>query len=70
MRKHRWQKFVNYRKILLVLCSNFHGVSQPECRAVDNLVDGFNGKKMGIHGEISKLLVENIDVMAIQCAQC
>ena len=52
------------------MCSNFHGVSQPECRAVDNLVDGFNGKKMGIHGEISKLLVEKIDVMAIQCAQC
>ena len=52
------------------MCSNFRSVSQPKGRAVDNLVDGFNGKKMGMRGEISKLLVENIDVMAIQCAQC
>ena len=44
------------------MCSNFRSVSQPKGRAVDNLVDGFNGKKMGIRGEISKLLVENIDV--------
>lgn len=52
------------------MCSNFRSVSQPEWLSVDELVDGFNGKKMRIHGEISKLLVENIDVMAIQCAQC
>lgn len=31
------------------MCSYFRSVSQPKCGAVDELVDGFNGKKIGIH---------------------